>query len=229
MKVLEGAGLPPGQRAIRGFPRFGAHLARPAPPVPVEPVIAVGGAVVEPFELPLAVLATLDRVEVVADFHCVAGWSARDLGWEGVAFETLYRALLERAIRPDTAVTHVVFAGLDGYRSVVLLDDALSGVLIADHLDGRPLDGDHGSPVRVVSPDQYGYISVKHLCRIDLHTSEPSDVHRTLAMRVLKPHLRARVWEEERHRYFPAWSIRTLYRMTRAPIAAIIASGDRRR
>jgi len=55
-------------------------------------------------------------------------------------------------------------------------EDALAdGVLIADRLDGRPLDGDHGAPARLVSPNQYGLVSTKHLCRIELHTAEPSE------------------------------------------------------
>jgi hypothetical protein len=50
-------------------------------------------------------------------------------------------------------VTHVVFEGADGFRTVYLLDDALSDdVLLADHLDGAPLDFDHGAPLRIVSP-----------------------------------------------------------------------------
>ena len=41
-------------------------------------------------------------------------------------------------------------------------EDALAdGVLIADRLDGRPLDGDHGAPARLVSPNQYGFVSTK--------------------------------------------------------------------
>ena len=56
------------------------------------------------------------------------------------------------------------------------IEDALGDdVLIAEHLDGRPLDGDHGAPVRLVSPSQYGFISTKHLCRIELHTAEPAE------------------------------------------------------
>jgi hypothetical protein len=46
--------LPPGQRRIDGFPRFGTHLGRPAPSVPDDPVIELGGAGLEPFALPLA-------------------------------------------------------------------------------------------------------------------------------------------------------------------------------
>ena len=54
------------------------------------------------------------------------------------------------------------------------IEDALADdVLIAEHLDGRPLDGDHGAPARLVSPDQYGFVSTKHLCSIELHTGVP--------------------------------------------------------
>ncbi len=182
------------------------------------------------FVLPLELLATLPRRELVADFHCVAGWSATVLQWEGVAFETFYRALVEPSVRPGAAITHVVFGGLDRYRSVALLADVLTeDVLVADRLDGRPLDGDHGAPARLVSPHQYGYVSTKHLCRIELHTAEPTGVHRSRALRLLKPHPRARVWEEERHRYLPAWSLRHVYRLFIPPITFLSARGNRHR
>src|SRR5215207_10666420 len=143
-----GGTLPPGQRLVDGFPRFGTHLSRPAPAVPTDPVIQIRGVVAEAFDVPLATLATLPRRELTADFHCVAGWSATDLRWEGVSFETFYRAVIEPALRPGTAVTHVLCRGLDGWRSVVSIDDALNDdVLIADRLNGTALDGDHGAPV----------------------------------------------------------------------------------
>jgi DMSO/TMAO reductase YedYZ molybdopterin-dependent catalytic subunit len=146
--------LPPGQHLIDGFPRFGTHLSRPAPAVPIDPVIKICGDVVaEAFEVSLTTLATLPRRELTADFHCVAGWSATNLYWEGVSFETVYRSLIEPTLLPETSVTHVVFGGLDGYRSVVSIDNALADdVLIAERLDGRALDSDHGAPARLVSP-----------------------------------------------------------------------------
>src|SRR5881227_1516256 len=56
------------------------------------------------------------------------------------------------------------------------IEDALAeDVLIAERLDGRPLDGDHGAPARLVSPEQYGFVSTKHLCRVELHTTDPSE------------------------------------------------------
>ena len=41
-----GVTLPPGQRAVDGFPRFGAHLQRPPPAVPATPAIEITGAVI---------------------------------------------------------------------------------------------------------------------------------------------------------------------------------------
>jgi DMSO/TMAO reductase YedYZ molybdopterin-dependent catalytic subunit len=226
--------LPPGQRTIGRFPRFGAHLSRPAPEVPINPVIKIRGAVNEPFEVPLTTLAALPRRELTADFHCVTGWSATNLRWEGVAFETVYRTFIQPALSPTTTVTHVAFRGLDGWQSVMTIDDALADdVLVAEHLDGRPLDTDHGAPVRLVSPNQYGYISVKHLCRIDVHTAEPKNTHgsllRQLPLRILSPHPRARVWEEERHRCLPPWLVRHVYRATIAPVAYLSTRGGEQR
>ncbi len=226
--------LPPGQHLVRGFPRFGTHLDRPPPAVPTDPVIEICGAVSQPVALPLAALATLPRRELTADFHCVAGWSATNLHWEGVAFETLYRTIIEPSLASDTSVTHVVFQGLDGYRSFVSIEDARADdVLIAEHLNGQPLDSDHGAPVRLVSPDQYGFVSTKHLCRIEIHTAEPEEQYHPsslvqMVLQLVKPHRRARVWHEERHRYLPAWLVRPIYRLAIAPIRSLSAPRARR-
>lgn len=216
--------LPPGQRLIEGFPRFGGRLSRTPPALPDDPVIEIRGAVTDSFDVPVATLGSLPRREITADFHCVAGWSATNLHWEGVAFETVYRRLIEPALPAGTSVTHVVCCGSDGWRSVLLIEDALApDVLFADRLDGRPLSRGHGAPIRVVSPQQYGYVSTKYLCRIEVHTAEPKGTPGYL-MRVLSPHPRGRVWEEERHRYLPAWSLRRVYRAT---ISIIVPRGNR--
>jgi DMSO/TMAO reductase YedYZ molybdopterin-dependent catalytic subunit len=226
------AAMPPGQRAVEGFPRFGTHFQRPAPPIPVDPAIDIGGAVVSSFSLPLIELAALPRRELTADLHCVAGWSATNLRWAGVPFETVYRRIIEPALQPSATISHVVFEGLDGYRSTVLLEDALAEeVLIAEHLNGEPLDSDHGAPVRLISPNQYGFISTKHLCRIEVHTTEPENRYHPspviqLGLSLVKPHPRARVWQEERHRYLPARTVRPLYRLLIRPFKFLSARGS---
>jgi DMSO/TMAO reductase YedYZ molybdopterin-dependent catalytic subunit len=212
--------LPPGQRLIERFPRFGTHLGRPAPAVPTDPAITIdGGAVRSSFAVPVADLAGLPRIELTADFHCVAGWSAVNLRWEGVRFETFFRTIIEPQLVQDAAVTHLEFVGLDGYRSVVLIEDACADdVLLADRLDGHPLGADHGAPVRLVSPGQYGYISTKHLCRIEVHSRAPRSSRGSLADRLLESHPRARVWEEERHGSLPGRLVRPVYRALKAPL-----------
>lgn len=174
----------------------------------------------EPVTLPLQVLRTLPRCKVVADFHCVAGWSATGLRWEGVAFAALYREVL--APRAAGTVTHVKFVGADGHWSVALLEDVLGDdVLLAEHLDGRPLDGDHGAPLRLVSPGQYGFINTKHLCRIELLTAEPAtcvgsaSTEARLGLRLFgyKRFVRARVWQQERHRFLPPRLVREISRL----------------
>ena len=52
-----GLRLPPGQRPVEGFPRFGTHLHHPPPVIPEAYAIEVSGAVAEAFALPLAELA----------------------------------------------------------------------------------------------------------------------------------------------------------------------------
>lgn len=224
-----GLRLPPGQRAVEGFPRFGTHLHHPPPAVPPDHAITVDGAVREAFAVPLTRLAQLPRRELTADFHCVAGWSAVDLRWEGVAFATFYREVVEPALDRATRVSHVVFEGLDGQRSVATIEDALGDdVLIAENLDGRPLDGDHGAPVRLVSPSQYGYVSTKHLSRIEVRTSAPEG-RRSVGDRLLEEHPRARVWSEERHGSVPGRWVRPVYRLLIPPIRWLSARGGRGR
>lgn len=218
--------LPPGQRAVDGFPRFGTHLHHPPPPVPADPTIEVGGAVTAGITISLTDLEKLPRKELGADFHCVAGWSATGLRWEGTSFAALYRTRIEPLLEPGTSISHIVFEGLDGFQSIVALEDALADdVLIADRLDGQPLNGDHGAPLRLVSPRQYGFINTKHLCRIELHTSEPPVPDR---FSPISGHPRARVWEEERNRYLPGRVVRPVYRALIGPIRALSARGSRK-
>jgi DMSO/TMAO reductase YedYZ molybdopterin-dependent catalytic subunit len=224
--VDHGLRLPPGQRAVAGFPRFGTHLHHPAPAIPADHAIEVSGAVGTPFRLPVTELARLPRTELVADFHCVAGWSAVDLRWEGVAFATFYREVIEPAVDPAAEVTHVAFGGLDGHTSVATIGDALAeDVLIAENLDGRPLDSDHGAPVRLVSPRQYGFVSTKHLSRIEVRTARTAAARTPVADRLLEEHPRARVWEEERHARVPGRVVRPIYRLLIPPIRFLSARG----
>jgi DMSO/TMAO reductase YedYZ molybdopterin-dependent catalytic subunit len=209
--------LPPGQRDIGSFPRFGIALWEPPPPIAPRALIRVTGAVAHSLEVPISRLAELPRRDLVADFHCVTGWSVPGLPWGGVAFRTFYQSVIVPEASPEPGVSHVLFEGADGFSAALLLDDALDAdVMLADRLGGAALDSDHGAPVRLLSPKQYAHKSTKHLCRIELHTRAPKDGYRKGVRRrflkwLVSPHPRARVAQEERHRYLPAWVVRGLY------------------
>jgi DMSO/TMAO reductase YedYZ molybdopterin-dependent catalytic subunit len=87
-----------------------------------------------------------------------------------------------------------------------------------------------------VSPRQYGFVSTKRLCRIELHTAEPKEnvgaasplAQMGLRSGLIRRHPRARVWEEERHPSLPAWLLRPVYRLLIPPIAFLSARGSRR-
>jgi DMSO/TMAO reductase YedYZ molybdopterin-dependent catalytic subunit len=178
-------------------------------------------------------LRCLGREEMTADFHCVAGWSVQGLRWSGVPLRLLYESMTLGTTADR--VSHVRFVGADGFRSVLRLDDALEpDVMLADHLDGRPLGEEHGGPVRLVCPSRYGYKSAKHLTRIELHDTEPSEGHENpaldIALKLIKPHPTARVANEERHRHLPPGAVRGAYFRVLHPVVRYLCGlGERER
>lgn len=197
--------MPPGQVATSlrrfGLPRF-AHRV---PDTPTDPVVDVTGAVEHQARLPLDELLTAaTRREQRSDLHCVTTWTARGLHWAGVAFRDVHASLTERV---SPTARWVTFRGQDGYRACVRLDDALAeDVLLADQLDGAPLTPDHGAPLRLVAPAQYGYKSVKHVCAIEYRRDYDPGSARWAA------HPRGRVWREERSGYLPGLFWRFVWR-----------------
>jgi DMSO/TMAO reductase YedYZ molybdopterin-dependent catalytic subunit len=198
--------LPPGQvpAAHRpfGLPRFGPVVPRPSR----EAVVTVTGAVRNPEQIPVAALAALPgRTDRSADLHCVTTWSALGLAWSGIPFAGVHAHLAER-VRPRPSARWVRFTGLDGYTATLRLDDALApGVLLADALDGAPLDTDRGAPLRLVAPAHYGYKNVKHVCAIEYRTAYDA------GSAGWKGHPRGRVAFEERSRYLPGRIWRPLW------------------
>ena len=160
--------MPPGQREINTFPRFGlTPFAKRFPENIGKPKILIGGDVQTSIQLCLE-LDGMERVEQCSDFHCVTTWTRRDLQWGGIRFADFYRQVVVPLAGPSDGATFVVLKGQDGARTSLPLDDLLaSDVLLADRLDGQPLSIAHGAPLRLVAPAHYGYKSVKHVDRID--------------------------------------------------------------
>jgi len=202
--------LPVGQQEIEGFPRFGLTKFANRFPSDISQIdIEIGGDL-EESNLRIEDLATLNRVDYVADFHCVTTWTKRDVSWSGFRFHDVCNYLLRKQSRELSEYKFAIFRGQDGYRVGLFLDDLLApDVLLADRLEGEELSIAHGAPVRLIAPAHYGYKSIKHVSRIEFWRQERD--YRRAAFKFMD-HPRARVVEEERGRYFPGWFLRILYR-----------------
>jgi DMSO/TMAO reductase YedYZ molybdopterin-dependent catalytic subunit len=201
-------GLPPGQSAKSDFPRYGlTWFARRWPQPSLQPRVEIFGDVMKPCEIHVSELALLPRREEVSDLHCVATWSHLGIRWGGYRFRDVYERVIVPRTNPHSDVRHLWFQAADGFSASLFLEDVLADdVLLADAIDGRPLQLEHGAPLRVVAPAHYGYKSVRHLKRIGLYRTFKAGFGGPLV------HPRARVEREERSRYLPGAFYRRLYR-----------------
>jgi len=102
-------------------------------------------------------LDALPQSRISASLHCASGWSAQNLGWQGVPAA----AVLELFPPPEGTIGALVY-GEYGYSANVRLSDLLRPTtLLAVGLDGEPLAPEHGFPVRLVVPHLYAHKSPK--------------------------------------------------------------------
>jgi DMSO/TMAO reductase YedYZ molybdopterin-dependent catalytic subunit len=99
----------------------------------------------------------LPRKQVATDIHCVTRWTKLDTAWEGVAIQTI---LDLAGIRPEArfVLAHCE-QGYTANMPLEVLDD--DDVLLADTFDGKPLELDHGYPLRLLVPKRYFWKSAK--------------------------------------------------------------------
>lgn len=205
--------LPPGQREISFFPRFG--LFQYASRIELDPSplqLEIGGEVKNQLQLDAASFDGIPSVEQTSDLHCVTTWSKRDLQWSGYRFSDFYERVILPQAQPAKDACFVALYARDGYRTHFMLEDILAtDVLLADRLEGRQLSWEHGAPLRLVAPAHYGFRSAKHLHRIEFCRTLERHHSPAPAMRWIE-HPRARVAHEERGCYLPPWIYRYTFR-----------------
>ncbi len=136
--------------------------------------LLVDGLVDKAISFSYAELKALPQTGQTSDFHCVEGWSVKDLHWGGFRFQEILKRI---KVKPEAhyAVFHSLGTtspqqGLDHYVECFSIDeltDPRRQVLLALTLNGRPLSFDQGAPLRVVSPFQQGYKGAKFVTRIE--------------------------------------------------------------
>ncbi len=133
--------------------------------------LRIDGVVARPLTLTYAQLRALPRAEQTSDFHCVTGWSVKNVHWAGVRLRDLLAAA-----RPQPSAQALTFVSAERpYVDSLTLEEAyLKDAMLAYEMDGKPLLRPHGAPARVVIPEMYGYKNVKWVERIVV-TDRPLD------------------------------------------------------
>ena len=145
------------------------------------------GLVTKPAELSLADLQGMKSIELVNGYECSgnSGGAVQGLSSNGRFTGVRLRDVLHR-IGVDDAAREVVFFGNDKgaedvvfrqqtlkvqqqfARSITLENAMKPEPMLAWALNGKPLDRDHGAPLRLIMPGWYGVANVKWLAEIHL-------------------------------------------------------------
>jgi DMSO/TMAO reductase YedYZ molybdopterin-dependent catalytic subunit len=174
---------------------------------PVDPTtwrLRIGGHVRHPLELTLEELRARPQQTIPVTLECAGNGRALlrprpvSIPWLGEAIGTAewtgtpLRPLLEEAGVEPGAV-EVVFSGADGGiqgeveqrygRALPIAEATRDGVLLAYEMNGRPLEPQHGFPLRVIVPGWYGMTSVKWLTSIEAVTERFQGFQQAVAYR----------------------------------------------
>ena len=158
--------VPPGQRLTEKWPvlhyGFVPHIDL------AQWTFTISGLVKERRVLTYEEFASLPRVKVLSDIHCVTGWSRLNNLWGGVSTGVI-KSLT--TILPEAKFVIVHAAG-NFTTNLTLSDFFATDVLFAMEHDGQPLTPEHGYPVRLVVPRLYFWKSAKWVTGIEFRAKD---------------------------------------------------------
>jgi DMSO/TMAO reductase YedYZ molybdopterin-dependent catalytic subunit len=185
---LDPGRVPPGQYLTERFPVL-TYGRNPAYDLD-DWSLSIWGEVEEPYSLRWGELMALEQVTVTTDIHCVTRWSKLDTAWTGVRV----RDVLDRArVTPEG---RFVMAHCDGGYTTNVPLDALydDDVLLAHQYDGKPLEHDHGAPLRLLVPKRYFWKSAKFVRQLEVMAEDRQGFWELNGY-----HNDADPWTEQRH------------------------------
>ena len=127
--------------------------------------LSIDGLVKNKLTLSYADLRDLPSAHQISTFHCVTGWTVNNVHWRGVRLQTIFDHAQPLA---NAHALQFVSAEVPYIDYLTKAQSLLPDVMLAYEMNGKPLTRDHGSPLRLVIPDMYGYKGVKWLDRINL-------------------------------------------------------------
>jgi DMSO/TMAO reductase YedYZ molybdopterin-dependent catalytic subunit len=152
----------------------------------------VFGEVERPLTLSWEELKALPSTEITIDIHCVTRWSRFDTRFRGVSW-----AELAERCRPKPGARYVLAHAEQGFTANVplaALEDEKA--LLAYEADGKPLEPEHGWPLRLVVPSRYFWKSAKWLRGLELLDRDQPGFWERYGY-----HTDADYWKEERYEF----------------------------
>jgi DMSO/TMAO reductase YedYZ molybdopterin-dependent catalytic subunit len=131
-------------------------------------------------KLPIALLKSrFTRHDQITRLVCVEGWSAI-AGWGGFRFADLLTAYPPMPNAKWAKLISDVNLDSDGnsdpyYVSIDLKTATHPQALLATHHDGKPLEVEHGAPLRLIVPMKLGLKNIKAVTRIEYSVEQPAD------------------------------------------------------
>jgi DMSO/TMAO reductase YedYZ molybdopterin-dependent catalytic subunit len=150
-----GERLPPGQKLTDGWPVL--HYGG-IPDIDLATwKLSLIGLVEDEVHFTWDEFMALPQTTLRSDIHCVTHWSKFDNDWTGVKIADLMKAV---AVKPEAK--HVMVHSHGGYTTNIPLAELLDDdVILAHSHAGKPLEKQHGWPMRLVVPKLYFWKSAK--------------------------------------------------------------------
>ncbi len=162
-----------------------ARLARTFPPSAAQPGRPNGSVGIEDDPDPawnlkfgdqtlsLADIQSLPKIVMTTELKCIEGWS-RIIQWGGASFADFVKHYYHDELSQDQYVAFETPGG-DYYVGLELASAMHPQTLLCYEMNGKPLEPQHGAPLRLVVPVKYGIKNLKRIGKIDFSHSRPKD------------------------------------------------------
>ena len=130
-------------------------------------ILAVDGLVEKPLALSLDAIMAFQRIEQYATLSCISNPVGGDLIGTTLFQGARLRDILERAgVKPEAA--YLKFTSVDGYTESLPIESAMDPeTLLCYGMGDQPLTREHGSPIRLYTPDRFGMKNPKWIIKIE--------------------------------------------------------------
>jgi hypothetical protein len=161
-------------RLVRTFPPHAVQAGRPNGSIGIEDDPDPDWKLqFDDLRLGLNDIRALPKTVVTAELKCIEGWT-RIIRWGGARFSDFVTRYYADALNPDQYVA-LETPGGDYYVGLDIASAMHPQTLLCYEMNGKPLESQHGAPLRLVVPVKYGIKNLKRIGRIDFSDSRPKD------------------------------------------------------